>query len=207
MSARGVPYPPSGYRLRLPGPLWEGALATMRSYATLGRADFGARGSEALVYLGGVVAGTEMIVTGLYRLNHEPQGDRVVVAPEEARWLLRMLRARDEKLVGQLHSHRGLAGHSPGDDAWATSFHEGFLSIVVPRFGAAVTALADCAVLEYRGGHFVPLAMGEIERRVRVYPPIVEHGARVVPVERARRKEKGWTAFAVRLKSIARRPR
>jgi hypothetical protein len=207
VSARAVSYPPPGYRLLLPEPLWEGALAMMRAYATLGRSELGVRGSEALVYLAGVVAGADMIVTGLYRLNHEPQGDRVVVAPDEARWLLRTLRARDEKLVGQLHSHRGLPGHSPGDDAWATSFHDGFLSIVVPRFGAAVTALAECAVLEYRGGRFVPLAQGEIERRVRVYPQIVEHGARVVPIETAQRKEKGWLAFAARLKSIARKPR
>lgn len=207
MSARAVPYPPPGNRLRLPEPLWESALATMRSYATLGCSDLGARGSEALVYLGGVVAGAEMIATGLYRLNHEPQGDRVVVTPEEARWLLRTLRAQDEKLVGQLHSHRGLAGHSPGDDAWATSFHEGFLSIVVPRFGATVAALTDCAVLEYRGGRFVQLGQEEIERRVCVYPPIVERGARVVPLETAQRKEKRWPAFAARLKSIARKPR
>jgi hypothetical protein len=207
VSARAVPYPPPGYRLRVPEPLWKGALATMRACAMLGCSELGVRGSEALVYLAGVGAGAEMIVTGLYRLNHEPQGDRVVVAPEEARWLLRTLRARDEKLVGQLHSHRGLAGHSPGDDAWATSFHEGFLSIVVPGFGAAVTALVDCAVLEYRGGRFVPLAEGEVERRVRVYPQIVEHGAGVVPIETAQRREKGWPAFAARVKSIARKPR
>src|SRR5204862_8073148 len=118
------------------------------------------------------------IVTGLYRRNHAPQGDRVVVAPEEARWLLRTLRARDEKLVGQLHSHRGLAGHSPGDDVWATSFHEGFLSIVVPRFGAGVTAPVDCAVLEYRDGRFVPLGRDEVEQRIRLYPATTEHGGR-----------------------------
>jgi hypothetical protein len=203
VSARAVPYPPPGYRLRLPDPIWEGALAAVRAYATLGSSELGAPGSEALVYLGGVVAGAEVIVTGLYLLNHAPQGDRVVVAPEEARWLLRTLRARDEKLVGQLHSHRGLAGHSPGDDVWATSFHEGFLSIVVPCFGAGVTAPVDCAVLEYRGGRFVSLARAEVEQRIRAGTQIAERGLPVVRAGGARGGERRWRPFVARLKSIA----
>src|SRR5918996_2535405 len=111
MSARDVPYPPPGYPVRISDAIWAGAIDTVRDYAMRGD-ERGRRGSEALVCVGGVVAGDEMIVTGLYRLNHEPQGDRVVVTPEESRWLLRTLSARDEKLIGQLHSHRGLAGHS-----------------------------------------------------------------------------------------------
>jgi hypothetical protein len=94
--------------------------------------------------------------------------------PEEARWLLQTLRARDEKLIAQLHSHRWLAGHSPGDDTWATSFHEGFLSIVVPHFGAGVSLPVDCAVLEYRSGQFIGLARAEVARRIQVYPETVE---------------------------------
>jgi hypothetical protein len=205
-SARAVAYPPTGYALRVPATIWEGALGTMRAYATHGVSDFGEPGSEALVYLGGVVAGDEMIVTGLYRLNHAAQGDRVAVTPKEARWLVQTLRARDEKLVGQLHSHRGRAGHSPGDDAFATSFHEGFLSIVVPRFGAGVTVPIECAVLEYRGGAFVALGAHEVEQRVRVVTAIAEHGDPVAVPAQARREE-WWRGFAARLKSIAPRPR
>jgi hypothetical protein len=201
--ARADAYPPSGYRLRIADAFWQGALETMRAYGLLGHSDLGQLGSEALVYLGGVVCGEEMIVTGLYRLHHEPQGDRVVVTSQEARWLLQTLRARDEKLIGQLHSHRGRAGHSRGDDAWATSFHEGFLSIVVPRFGVGATAPADCAVLEYRGGAFVELDRREIERRIDVYPEIVERVALPLAPDVARAEEDGWRAFAARLKSIA----
>ncbi len=203
MSARAMPYPPLGYQLRIPDDIWDKALATMGIYATLGSSELGERGSEGLVYLGGVVAGDEMLVTGLYRLNHEPQGDRVVVTPEEARWLLKSLRARDEKLVGQLHSHRGRAGHSPGDDVWATSFHEGFLSIVVPWFGTAVTRPSDCAVLEYRGGRFVALARGEVDERIDVYAEIVERRAEVVVARETPRNEGRWRAFVARLQSIA----
>lgn len=201
MKARAQPYPLPGCPIRIPSPLWDGALATVRDYATRG-AERGREGSEALVYFGGVVAGDEMIVTSLYRLSHLPQGDRVVVAREESRWLLRELRARDEKLVGQLHSHRGSAGHSAGDDAWATSFHEGFLSIVAP-FARGVTAPAECAVLEYRAGEFVELDVSEVEQSIRVYEPIVERdGAPAVEEE-----EGGWRAFVLRLRSIALRRR
>lgn len=124
VSARDVPYPPVGYNVRVPDAIWDDALATVRCYAARDGAGR-QRGSEALVYLAGVVAGDGMIVTGLYRLDHAPQGDRVKVTPGESRWLLRTLSARDEKLIGQLHSHRGLAGHSHGDDIWATSFQRG----------------------------------------------------------------------------------
>ena len=200
MSARSTPYPPSRYAVRVGELIWDGALATVRAYATLG-AERGQRGSEALVYLGGVVRGEEMIVTGLYRLHHEPQGDRVAVTPEEARWLLETLRARDEKLVAQLHSHRGRAGHSFGDDAWATSFHEGFLSIVVPHFGATATAPVDCAVLEYRNGEFVQLGHEEVARRIHPYPETVERVA--LPAAATASTVKPWRAFAQRLQSIA----
>jgi hypothetical protein len=200
MSARSQPYPPPGCAVRIPALLWQEALTTMRAYATRGGARR-RRGSEALIYFGGIVAGDEMIATTLYRLDHAPQGDRVVVTREEARWLLRELQARDDKLLAQLHSHRGLAGHSPGDDAHATSFHDGFLSIVVPFFGRGVVAPAECAVLEYRTGDFVELDAEEIERRIHVYEAIVERSGTTVE------KEQRWRAFARRLKSIARKPR
>jgi hypothetical protein len=103
-------------------------------------------------------------------------------------------------LIAQLHSHRGRAGHSLGDDAWATSYHEGFLSIVVPRFGAGVSVPVDCAVLEYRSGEFVELARDEVARRIRVEPEIVE---RVPLPGTGGVKEKPWDPFVQKLKSIA----
>jgi len=200
VSARAVPYPAPGYPVRIPDTIWDGAIATVRDYATRGH-EHGKRGSEALVYLGGVVAVQEMVVTGLYRLNHAPQGDRVVATREESRWLLRTLSARDEKLVGQMHSHRGRAGHSPGDDAWATSFHEGFLSVVVPYFGRDVTTPLQCAFLEYRGGQFVELDEDEIALRIHLYEPIAMRGG---APEVAEVGESRWNGFVQRLKSIAR---
>src|SRR3990172_9848082 len=71
MSARSTPYPPSRYAVRVGELIWDGALATVRAYATLG-AERGQRGSEALVYLGGVVRGGGRIVPGLPRPPPEP---------------------------------------------------------------------------------------------------------------------------------------
>lgn len=172
MNARATRYPPPGYSIRIAEPIWEAAIETMLAYAIRGH-ERGKQGSEALVYLAGILAGDQMIVTGLYLLNHIAQGDRVVVTREEARWLLTTLRARDEKLVGQMHSHRGYAGHSLGDDLHATSFHDGFLSIVVPRFGCDVARPVSCAVLEFRSGVFVELSPEEVGRRLQISPQLV----------------------------------
>jgi hypothetical protein len=212
MTRRSEPYPAPGYGVRLPTPIWAAALGELRRYATLG----GNRrhpGSEALVYLGGVVAGDEMVVTSLYVLDHAPQGGSVVVTDDEAKWLLRALRTRDEKLVGQVHSHRGAAGHSFGDDLHATSFHEGFLSIVVPGFGHDVAAVLECAVLEFRDGAFVDLDDDEVDRRLRVEPQIAFRAARAGTTALTDihatpdATESRWSRFALRLRSTGRRRR
>jgi hypothetical protein len=75
------------------------------------------------------------------------------------------------------------------------------LSIVVPFFGRDVTAPVDCAILEYRAGEFVELGVGEVERRINVYEPIIERKDAAAAEE----KETGWRAFVRRLRSIARR--
>jgi hypothetical protein len=206
VSLRAVPYPPSGAIVRIPDAIWSHALAVVRDYAGRGR-ERGKHGSEALVYLGGTSVGSEILVSGLYVLNHPPQGDRVVVTPAEARWLLRTMRARDEKLVAQVHSHRGRAGHSFGDDLNATSFHDGFLSIVVPRFGVAVNGLSQCVVLEFRDGGFVELGPAEQERRIKVYAQVVERRGDAAAAGHVEEGCEWWARFARRLRSIARKPR
>jgi hypothetical protein len=205
VSRRSDSYPGEGYGVRWPEPIWTAGLDEMRRYATQG-VGWRRRGSEALVYVGGVVAGGEIVVTTLYCLGHEAQGDCVIVTADEARWLLRMLRERDEKLVGQVHSHRFAAGHSPGDDQHATSFHEGFLSIVVPRFGQGVTSVEQCAVLAYRRGAFEYLGDDEVAERLRVQPQAIARVATAPIVSSTDTPESRWPRFVQSLKSIARTP-
>jgi hypothetical protein len=190
MTARDADYPTApGYELRVPTEIWAGALRTLGHY---GRLD-----SEGLVYLAGVRAADDVaLVSGLYSLGHTAQGGTVVVEPEEARWLLRTLRARDEKLLAQVHSHPGVAFHSPGDDARATSFHRGFLSIVVPGFARGVSEVSECAVYEFDGLKFTELDPAAVAARIKVCDKQVER--RPLPAVESR-WQKLWKRFRARL--------
>lgn len=162
---RATPYPGPGAIFHAPVHLWRATIVELRRYAS-------AR-SEALVLWGGVVGGNHIVVTGLYVLGHSAQGGTVKATPEELRWLLRVLRSRDEKLVAQVHSHPGEAYHSPGDDAHAATFHDGFLSIVAPYFGMKVRDPDDCAVYECEKGCFRRLPQAQVRARVKVWPTVV----------------------------------
>lgn len=162
---RSVSYPCAGATAVIPTELWRESLEILRSY--------GKDGSEGLVFWGGVVAGDCLQITGLYAPRHRPQGLRVRLAADESRWLLRLLRERDEKLVAQVHSHSDLAFHSDGDEERAASFHSGFLSIVVPHFGVGVERLEDCAVFEYDGKGFIELDHQLQPLRIRHQPWLV----------------------------------
>lgn len=165
-SRRAVPYSGAGGQFVVPAEIWDRTLATLRAY--------GAASSEGLVFWGGCVSGEVSQVTGLYLIGHEPQGGRVRASAGEARWLVQQLRVRDEKLIAQVHSHPGEAFHSAGDDRHAASFHPGYLSIVVPRFGREVRDVCDCAVLEFEGACFVQLSSSDLHRRLRILPLFVE---------------------------------
>ena len=204
MSVRAVPYPEPGTLVRLPRPLWDEAITIVRSYGEIGR------GNEALVYFAGVIASDELVITSLYAIDPEPQGGRVVVSPAEARWLLQQLRQRDEKLIAQLHSHETIACHSSGDDSHATSFHPGFISIVVPCFGRGAGDFDQCAVVEFDGEKFRELTREEKQSRVRIIEPVLYRrsgapvqGARIETVSGSFR----CNVFVRKLKSIARRRR
>lgn len=194
MSARANPYPERTYRIRIPALVWDVGVQTIREH--------GALSSEGLLYFAGVIASaSDIFVTAVYRIGHEPQGDAVVVTNAEARWLVRTLRDRDEKLVGQLHSHRGRAGHSWGDDVHATSFHTGFLSFVVPYFGRRQTDPGDCAVLEFRNGGFEELSLEEVQERVSIVNLTVDR----IPMSGGRIS--WWKRFVQRLKPTGWKPR
>lgn len=187
---RTISYPGSGSLFYLPQPVWEKSLDTLRWY--------GNYNSEGLVYWGGVIgAAREILVTSLLLLNHAPQGGCVQPSDEEMRALLRTLRVRDEKLVAQVHSHQGLAFHSIGDSQKATSFHDGYISIVVPNFGRGVRLLSECAVYEFHSD-FHALPSGELSRRFMVAEQIVE----LMPVQVGVKQETLWSGLSRKLKSI-----
>lgn len=188
---RTVPYPGVGSRFYLTATVWNETIATLSYYG-----DFK---SEGLVYWGGAIGGVgETIVTSLLKLNHTPQGGIVRPTSQEMRALLRTLRQRDEKLVAQIHSHPGGAFHSFGDDQHATSYHPGFISIVLPNFGKGVHSLLDCAIYEFRSD-FEALTQKEIAERFVIQPQIVD----LIPsIAEVRQPEKGslWSVLNKKLR-------
>lgn len=203
MSARAAPYPPPGSLVRIPDTVWHAALHELRCYGNLCTRD-GAKGSEGLVYFGGVTTPGELIVTSVLRIRHSPQGDRVTPAQNQVRWLLTTLRARDEKLLAQIHSHRYGTCHSRGDDCMATSFHEGFVSIVVPNFAHEVVRPEQCGFHEYRQGVFQRLSESEVSERIEILPHVLDR----TPETGGYIRYEGppiWKLFVRKLKSIGRR--
>jgi proteasome lid subunit RPN8/RPN11 len=167
---RRTPYPNARATIFVPDVIWKESFFTLSQYCD---AD-----SEGLVFWGGVVCSAASIqVTGLYRIAHTPQGWAVRVSNDEARWLVRRLHLRDEKLVAQVHSHPGEAFHSRGDDNRAASFHNGYLSIVAPRFAMAVESPVDCAVYEYTKSEFQELSPNDIATRIHIQALIEERTA------------------------------
>lgn len=74
----------------------------------------------------------------------------------------------DERYVARIHSHPGLAFHSPTDDANPALTHDGALSIVVPFFGLGLRRGLDaCAVLVLRDRRWIDLPVGRA-RRARI---------------------------------------
>jgi hypothetical protein len=166
---RRVAYPGSGGTVYIPRPIWEETLEWMRHY--------GQHASEGLVFWGGVTEGRgSATVTCLVAPNHAAMGGTVKLPPELSRALVRSHRDLDLKLVAQVHSHGGAwVGHSGGDDEHAASFHDGYLSLVVPDFGAGVTRPDECGVHEFRKdlGGFVRLDNAEVQRRLCLEPVLV----------------------------------
>jgi hypothetical protein len=179
----------------VPLPIWKDTLAALAWYGT--------QDSEGLVYWGGAVgAASEIQVLSLLRVNHDPQGYRAKPSQTASRELLRALRSRDEKLIAQVHSHPGVAFHSPGDDQFATSFHPGFLSIVVPHFARTVALIDECAVFEYRGA-FEELTPAEVHSRIHIYDPVVDLAPPQENASTNLEEKQSWKSLIRKLRSIA----
>jgi hypothetical protein len=77
------------------------------------------------------------------------------------------LQVRGWYILAQLHSHPGRAFHSSIDDEHPISNQRGFLSIVVPDFGAGLPGVG-WSVYEYAGsGRWRNLSGREVKKRIR----------------------------------------
>lgn len=102
----------------------------------------------------------------------EAAADYFRIPPDSMIALMTHLRRNRLVLLAQVHSHPREAFHSAADDKWAVVRHEGGLSIVVPWFGANVTAAnfeAASAVFRLTSDdRWVRVEIDELPERLRI---------------------------------------
>jgi len=110
----------------------------------------GEEGTEAYVFWAGAVADGEAYITTCVYPTANARHGGVKVPLQKMTEINLELRDRDQLVLAQVHSHPGSARHSPVDEEKAVSFHEGFVSIVVPDFGETPAYdLRECGVYVY----------------------------------------------------------
>ena len=136
----------------------------------------GAEGTEAYVFWAGAVADGEAYVTTCVYPTANARHGGVKVPLRKMTEINLELRDRDQLVLAQVHSHPGVARHSPVDEEKAVSFHEGFVSIVVPDFGETpVYDLRDCGVYVYTATEgWRLLDDGEVEDRFVIEETVLE---------------------------------
>jgi proteasome lid subunit RPN8/RPN11 len=73
--------------------------------------------------------------------------------------VVRLAARRQLQVVGQLHTHPGIAYHSEGDERGVRIRYRGYVSIVLPDYGSRLPSLQGIAIFVYEpGAGFVPLS-------------------------------------------------
>lgn len=136
----------------------------------------GANRKEAYMFWAGAVADNEAYITTCVYPTANARHGGVKVPLEKMTEINLELRDRDQLVLAQVHSHPGVARHSPVDEEKAVSFHEGFVSIIVPDFGETpVYDLRDCGVYIYSAdGGWRLLDDAEIEERFVIQETVLE---------------------------------
>jgi len=80
------------------------------------------------------------------------KGSFKVTVPSMAR-IVRTAASRGLQVVGQVHTHPGLAYHSDGDEDGARIAYTGYVSIVLPDYGRRLPGLDKAAIFMFRSGH------------------------------------------------------
>jgi hypothetical protein len=127
----------------------------------------GAVGSEGIAMIAASGNTATRLVMPDQRAVRTPGGRVEVTAP--GKLALAAAIGSDEHYAARIHSHAGLAFHSPLDDANPAITHEGAISIVVPFFGLGLRhGLGACAVYVRRQQRWVALPPGPDRDRVVV---------------------------------------
>lgn len=117
---------------------------------------------EGVCYLIGQSDGHSTVAIAAYRpAALTTRGSFSVTSPAVA-GVVRAAVDRGLQLVGQVHTHPGVAYHSEGDDEGARIAYSGYASIVIPDYGVRLPSLDGAAAFMYQQGAFLPVDMADL---------------------------------------------
>ena len=130
--------------------------ATRKILVQYGRPDADGRGHEGLVFWAGREAGPVTIFLQTVAPKTEHGAGFVRVDRAAVGEAARAARRQGLGILAQVHSHPGSdARHSDGDDELIVMPFANMLSIVVPQFGRALSALDQTVIHQFQDGVWV----------------------------------------------------
>lgn len=138
--------------------------ATCRDALQEGLAPEIASQHEGIVYLLGQTDGFTSLAASVYRPNATTTAGSFLVEPKAMRRVVDAASANGLQVVGQLHTHPKQAFHSPGDETGTLIRFNGFISIVLPDYGAHLPSLEGAAIYMFRSDErrFIQLNMADL---------------------------------------------
>lgn len=112
------------------------------------------RGHEGMVYFGGVVGRDTTLAVICISTRTATTTGSVDVDRSDMANVVRTAVRNGLQVVGQLHTHPGSAYHSDGDLRGMRIRHEGYFSLVAPRYGVDLPSLAETDLLMWDGADF-----------------------------------------------------
>ncbi len=116
------------------------------------------RKHEGIAYLYGQTDGWKTLIVGAFRPHAQTTPGSFEVAPVALAKVVATVCDLGLQVVGQIHSHPSLAGHSQGDEDGARIAYDGFVSIVLPNYARDLPSLKGAAAYMYAEGVFTQIS-------------------------------------------------
>lgn len=121
------------------------------------------KGHEGIAYLLGLTDGTTTLAAAATRPEAVTTCGSFNVSTRAMANVVRAATNLGLQVVGQVHTHPGIAYHSDGDEVGARIRYTGYASIVLPDYGRHLPKLTDAAIYMFDAGEgFVPLNPSDI---------------------------------------------
>lgn len=116
------------------------------------------RSHEGICYLVGQSNGATTLAIAAIRPKAKTTRGSFHVESTAMAQVVRTALNQGLQLVGQLHTHPGMAFHSEGDEAGARIAYTGYVSIVLPDYGRHLPSVDGAAAYMFQIGEgFIPL--------------------------------------------------